>query len=418
MFCRNFKEFKETTCQHGLDSAFDLDCKGVDISIYDRLPVGLEADWDLIVKDTSVFLQTKYFHALGVEHANIRYTFATFHQEGRLIGVAAFHITIAETTDLGANLRNRIVRTAIGHLTKRAGLKFKVLVLGNSFATGDHGFRFIEGIDILTCIAALNKSVELIQEREKENGNRISAVVVKDFYPAHFSMSDRFTDVGYSEFFVDPNMIMPINPQWISFEDYLGALTTKYRTKAKSALKKSDALTLVDLTSEDIDRYHDDLFRLYAQVYDRADFKLGKLDAQAFFSLKKQLKQCFMLKGYLLDGRLVGFQSGFYYNNILDAHFVGIDYTYNQSHAIYQRMLYEYIRAAIIMKSKQVVFGRTAMEIKSTVGAFPVDMKCYIRHRNKAPNALLKILFGYIKPGDFEQRIAFKQKELETLQIQ
>jgi hypothetical protein len=81
-------------------------------------------------------------------------------------------------------------------------------------------------------------------------------------------------------------------------------------------------------------------------------------------------------------------------------------------------MLYEYIREAIRMKTRQVIFGRTAMEIKSTVGAFPVDMKCYIRHRKKAPNALLKLLFGYIKPSDFEQRVAFKQKELETLQIQ
>ncbi|MBI1266881.1 MAG: GNAT family N-acetyltransferase [Cryomorphaceae bacterium] len=418
MFCRNFKEFKETTCKNGLDSPFNVDCKGVDIAIYDQLPAGIETEWDKVVQDTSVFLQTKYFHALGVEHANIRYTFATFHQSGKLIGVAAFHITIAETNDLGANLRNRIIRAAVGHLTRRAGLKFQVLVLGNSFATGDHGFRFVDGVDTATCIASLNSAVERIQEREKVRGNRISAVVVKDFYPAHFILSDRFADVGYSEFFVDPNMIMPINQAWGTFEDYLGALTTKYRTKAKSAMKKSESLTLVDLTSEDIDTYQADLFRLYEQVYERADFKLGKLEAQAFFALKLQLKQCFFLKGYLLDGKMVGFQSGFFYNNVLDAHFVGIDYAYNQSHAIYQRMLYEYIREAIRMKTRQVVFGRTAMEIKSTVGAFPVDMKCYIRHRKKAPNALLKLLFGYIKPGDFEQRVAFKQKELETLQIQ
>lgn len=417
MFCRNFKEFKHTACHSALDSPFSLECEDVEIQIFDELPEGVEASWDAVVKDTSVFLQTKYFRALGVQHATIRYTFALFYRNSELIGVAAFHIAIAETTDLGANLRNRFVRSAIGHLTKRAGLKFKVLVLGNSFATGDHGFRFVEGVDTVTTIGSLNNAIERIQEREKERNNKISAVVVKDFYPSHFSVSDRFTDVGYSDFFVDPNMVMPINPAWLTFDDYLSALTTKYRTKAKSALKKSEQLELIDLTSADIDKYHDDLFRLYEQVYNRADFKLGKLEAQSFFDLKHQLKQCFLLKGYLLDGKLVGFQSGFFYNNVLDAHFVGIDYTFNQTHAIYQRMLYEYIKEGIRMRNRQVIFGRTAMEIKSTVGAFPVDMKCYIRHRRKAPNTLLKVLFGYIKPGDFEQRVAFKQKELESLQL-
>jgi predicted N-acyltransferase len=333
------------------------------------------------------------------------------------MGVAAFHAAIAESADPAANLGNGVLKKAVSHLTKSRGLKFRVLVLGNSFATGDHGFRFRPEIEASAQIAALDRCIEMIQERSKSDGNKIGAVIVKDFYPQHFSLSDRFSDAGFSEFYVDPNMVMPVNRDWQSFDDYLNALTTKYRTKAKSALKKSEPLQIVDLTAEDIETYHDDLFRLYNQVYQRADFRLGKLEATAFFQLKKQLKQCFLLKGYLLDGKLVGFQSGFYYDNKLDAHFVGIDYEFNHSHAVYQRMLYEYIRAAIDMRMTQVIFGRTAMEIKSTVGAFPVDMKCYIRHRSKAPNTLLKILFGYIKPGEFEQRVAFKQAELAQLQL-
>jgi hypothetical protein len=119
-----------------------------------------------------------------------------------------------------------------------------------------------------------------------------------------------------------------------------------------------------------------------------------------------------MLKGYFLKGKLVGFQSGFEYNDSLDAHFVGIDYGINQEYSIYSRMLYDYVEEGIRRKVQRISFGRTAMEIKSTVGAFPVDLKCYIKHRSNTPNRLLKVLFHYVKPSEYDQRIPYKKQEM------
>ena len=63
--------------------------------------------------------------------------------------------------------------------------------------------------------------------------------------------------------------------------------------------------------------------------------------------------------------------------NNLDAHFVGINYEYNREYAVYQRMLYDYIQIAIENRLQQINFGRTASEIKSSVGAEPQNLTIY-----------------------------------------
>ena len=361
------------------------------ISVTDQLDHELAIAWDALVGDDSVFLHSRYFKALGDLGNHLSYRFATYHLEGTLVGVAAFQITEAESSDLGSNLENGGLLSGVANrLLRNRRLSFRVLVLGNSFATGEHGFRFKEEVSHEAMTAALAETIERIKDEQKECGKRISATVIKDFYPESFTATDRFTSHGYAEFYVDPNMIMPLKARWTTFDDYLNALTSKYRTKAKAALKRSSSLEVRDLSTEDMDQLHDELYALYEQVYQRADFRLGRLDADCFFNLKRNLQECFMLKGYFVQGKLVGFQSGFFYDGWLDAHFVGIDYTLNHEYAIYQRMLYEYIQAGIQQRVNKISFGRTAMEIKSTVGAFPVDLKCYIRHRSKAPNHLLK----------------------------
>ncbi len=300
-------------------------------------------------------------------------------------------------------------------------MRFRVLVLGNSFATGEHGFVFKDDVDHAIQGALLLKAIDIIEAACKEKGNRIAATVIKDFYPHSFGISEHFNEEGYAEFFVDPNMVMTLKAEWKSFDDYLASLTTKYRTKAKAAFKKSADIELKDFDLEDLLAHREELFSLYEKVYDRADFRLGKLNGEVFSRMKENLGDAFTLKGYFLNGKLVGFQSAFKYENWIDTHFVGIDYNLNYQYSIYSRMLYEYIKMGIENGVKQISFGRTASEIKSTVGAYPIDVKCYIRHRTKTSNALLKILFSYIRPSEFSQRMPFKQdvvKSIDDYQMQ
>ncbi|MCB0761008.1 MAG: hypothetical protein KDC12_05745 [Flavobacteriales bacterium] len=414
MQCRNFNEFKQSLESGKDESPFQRSDAGLHILIHESVDDLDPERWNSISQNQSIFLQTDYIRAMEASfHGELEYRFACFFENGVLVGIAAFQITHCETPDLSSNLNgeNKIISWFARLFSNDNGvLRFNIMVLGNAFASGEHGFVFRPEIDGQRAYQAVLDAVEIIREREKEREERISAVLVKDFYPESFELCNTFANENYHEFLVDPNMIMPLRPEWTTYEDYLASLTTKYRTKAKSAFKKSAGLRLETLGTEEISHYQKEIEYLYSQVHDKADFKVGKMNFEAFVNLSAYLGDRFFFKALFLEERMVGFLTGFEYAGMLDAHFVGIDYELNLEHAIYPRMLYEYVIEGINRKAQKISFGRTAMEIKSTVGAFPVDLKCFIRHRHAAPNHLLKVLFNFIKPSNFDQKVPYKKE--------
>ena len=58
------------------------------------------------------------------------------------------------------------------------------------------------------------------------------------------------------------------------------------------------------------------------------------------------------------------------------------------------------VKQGIDRQLKHVVFARTAMEIKSSVGATPQNYICYIRHENLILNQLVPFLVKYVGPNN------------------
>ena len=72
-------------------------------------------------------------------------------------------------------------------------------------------------------------------------------------------------------------------------------------------------------------------------------------------------------------------------------------------------MLYDMLEFAINNKFKTVVYARTAMEIKSSVGAEAGPMVVYLKHTNGFLNAVLKQIFKLMNPSeDWHERHPFK----------
>jgi hypothetical protein len=84
-------------------------------------------------------------------------------------------------------------------------------------------------------------------------------------------------------------------------------------------------------------------------------------------------------------------------------------------YAVYSRMLYDFIELAIAQHSAMVVFGRTAAEIKSTVGALPVNMYCSIRHPRRISNYVMSCVMSYVKPGTYPIRQPWKVEAKQQL---
>ena len=86
--------------------------------------------------------------------------------------------------------------------------------------------------------------------------------------------------------------------------------------------------------------------------------------------------------------------------DVLDAHFLGYDPVYLQENQLYLNMLYDLVREGIDKKVAQIDMSRTAVEIKSTVGAIPYDMFLYLKHTNAMLNKTVDFVLGLVKPEE------------------
>ncbi|MDX8552512.1 peptidogalycan biosysnthesis protein [Tenacibaculum sp. 1B UA] len=287
---------------------------------------------------------------------------------------------------------------------------FKILTCGNTFVSGEHGIFIKPNQDKKQIVKQLAKAIVAF---EKDISKEIiDAFMLKDFVNESLFITDALHSVGYNSFNVDPNMMLTLDDNWNTFDDYLAVLKTKYRVKAKKALQKSRDLRTEEVTIDSLKQLLPNMTLLYKNVSNKASFNLGYFNIETYISLKENLKDDYVIKVYWLGDKLVGFLSGIKNQNSLDAHFVGIDYTVNKSYAIYQRMLYDYILLGIDNNIKTINFGRTASEIKSSVGATPQDLTIYLRHRKSIPNRILSLFLNRIKPTEFRLIKPFKTKKV------
>jgi hypothetical protein len=125
--------------------------------------------------------------------------------------------------------------------------------------------------------------------------------------------------------------------------------------------------------------------------------------------LKRELNTNFKVFGYYLDDTLIGFYTLILNGNILETYFLGYDESHQYQNQLYLNMLYDMLEFAIQNKFASIVYARTAMEIKSSIGAKPKRMYVYLKHTNSFMNASLQGIFQLMNPSrDWEERHPFK----------
>ena len=133
-----------------------------------------------------------------------------------------------------------------------------------------------------------------------------------------------------------------------------------------------------------------------------------------FSDVKKIFGDTFTINGFFYEGKLIGFGSSFAMaNGTLDAHYIGFDYDLNKQFDLYQNILYCAINEGIKHKCKYVNLGRTASEIKTTVGAKPENLICYIKPQNTISKLIQKPFISFLQPSDWIPRNPFKEEGSE-----
>jgi predicted N-acyltransferase len=373
--------------------------------------------WDKIAGENK-FLHSNYLKALEKTlPAGISFRYCIMHENKIPVAICYFQIADLTSKELGSlidfdNYGNII--SAVGNKINKvlfAGNKFSsnnLLVCGSLFISGEHGIACADQTFFPVCVKLIPEVMEIISRQIEEKNGRVVCFSVKDFYDPSDVSAKVLLQSRFHRMVIDPNMIFFIKKDWIKFDDYLDAMSAKYRLRANNVMKKLEALQMRYLTAEDIEAEKESLEKLYLQVQKKAPVKIVRVNYNYFHILKSRLKDEFVLRAFYLKGKMIAFTSGFKFGDHYEAHFIGIDYHYNKSYSLYQNILYDFIHEAIKNKSTQLVFGRTAMEIKSTVGAAAYPLYSYLKFSNKFLNSLIKPFIPSEKNENWIPRNPFK----------
>jgi len=233
--------------------------------------------------------------------------------------------------------------------------------------------------------------------------------VFKEHWPGDEEAARLLQGRGYHALATDVNMVLAVDPAWKDLEGYQQALTAKARTRLRSILERSSALEVRDLDAGAIAASTGRMQELLDAVLEQSPYIFGRLKVEAYAGWKERFGDAMVLRGYWLDGELVGFSAAFVNGDCLDAQFVGIDYARNRQHAIYLRMLVDLLELAISRGLRRVNYGRTSEQAKSGLGAVPVAMGVHVKLCNRVTNQLAGPFIRKVRPAAFELRAPFRR---------
>lgn len=363
------------------------------------------AQWQALIPKHKLLHNLEYLQSLEKNqngHTTFRYVFVK--QNEKVIGVAYFQIVQFK----GSQLSNYRASNFLYRIFQRMALPFlkvKMLASGNLLMTGENGFFFLPETSDETIAEAYLQVVNTLLENDKDT----QAFLMSNVFGAQAILKQKFLNRSFYSIDEEPDMQMVLRKEWKHFSDYLQSLSSKYRVRAKRCLVQSKVLEKRELSLEEIQHFGKQIFELYQETIAHASFSLVELQEDFFVKQKKIFKERYVLFAYFLNGNLVGFNSLYCNENSGDVHYVGLNYEVNKTHAVYQRMLYDMIECGIGKGFTHLHFGRTATEIKSSVGATPVWVSGLIKFKNPLINYwIAQPLSAAIKPKDFVLRNPFK----------
>jgi predicted N-acyltransferase len=378
----------------------------ITFSIYKSVK-DLPQEWDVVGR-SNAFLQTPYLQVLEQSApTNMECFYIGIFEEQQLIGVSlSQYLDLNKLESFGE--RDQCLKTYIRNFVFK-NFASHVLFLGNNMITGQNGYAFSKPMDY-DCISVilLNCSDALVAYFAQKKV-KIHIVSFKDFYKNSASELKKHAFAPIYEFNTQPNMIFELDKNWRSEVDYVSAFTKKYRDQFKRARKKSEGITTREMNLKEIIEHESRIYQLYHHVAKNAPFNTFFLAEDHFTVFKKQCGNRFVMVGYFLENELIGFHSLLLNGEVLETYFLGYDEQIQKEKMLYLNMLYNMTAFGIEHQFKKIIFGRTALEIKSSIGAEPIMMSGFIFHTNSFINKFMPKIFPKLEPTlAWQQRHPFK----------
>ncbi|MBA2610424.1 MAG: hypothetical protein H0U95_00540 [Bacteroidetes bacterium] len=390
-------------------------------SLYEKASALPEKDWEAISKKNTIFLEKEFLKIVETgEYTKLMSRYVIVYFKGEPCGIIYFQIVDFKAGVFGNLLDHQVesIRSKRLNLfekyidSNKDEVLLRLFTCGNNLVSGEYGFLFDKKISKDQAHALLLKITDIVSKEEKL-ARTISAILLKDFH-SPLMPTELFEDEGYSDFFVEPNLIVEIPENVDSVSAYTALFSKKYRNRAKSIFKSIEGVEIKYLNKNEIKLHEKELYKLYEGIFEKAKFKLIKLPQNYFSSVKTIYENDFTVKAFFHENKIIAFASSFLMpDKSLEAHYIGFDYELNNQFNLYQNILYAMLDEAIKNKRTKVNLGRTAAEIKTTVGAKAENLICYIKPQNTISKLIQKPFISFLQPAKWVPRNPFKEEGVE-----
>ncbi|MFN8283863.1 MAG: hypothetical protein U0U67_11655 [Chitinophagales bacterium] len=280
----------------------------------------------------------------------------------------------------------------------------KLLNLGNVFFTGDKGIIAKEESEVVEQLPLFFEAVKSTFKEKKPAASLLANIYLKDE-----EKCSRFCEQSFHPFITEPDMFMQLDENWHSMADYMNALSSKYRVRTKKIVSTSADIVKKDFCKEEVIAYKNEIQLLYNNVVNNVAFNMATLNIDFFENVKELYGDRCVVSGYFLHNNLVGFSCVFHLEtDTMHVHYIGLNYDVNKEYKLYNRMLLDFVEFGIQCRVKHIHFGRTATEIKTTIGAKPNPLRAYLKMNNRFFNMALPTFLKRIKPPEYVVRNPFK----------
>lgn len=383
---------------------------GFQFSLADSIHQVRPDHWDTLTAGASVCLSRAYLECLeAAGPANLRTHYALVYRGARPVAALACQSVEVAGGGLPSKGSANRLKTARDKALDR--MRARVLVCGNLLCWGPQGAAFAADEAPEELWPAVAEALYRIRRADKLFGET-GLVMVKDL-PAGDAAEAPLAAFSYRPFDTEPNMVLPLKPEWRDFEAYLAAMKSDYRSGIRKQIRDIEAagLTLERLDAAQVEQERAALHGLYLQVHEKQKMRLVTLPEGWIPALAARFGAAFrttVLRNR--EGRLVGFITTLKDGEGAIGYTIGFDKATAATGApLYLRLLYAMVEDAIGLGAAWASLGRTALEPKAKLGAKPQPLRCHLRHRIPAMNAVVTALLRVLpEPAQPPERTPFK----------
>lgn len=356
----------------------------------------LPENWNQLTVD-NIFLSKEYLAILEKSApTNMTCHFIGLFKDGELAGIALSQfLDLNKMESFGE--RDKCIKTAVRNVVFKHFCSH-ILIIGNNMLTGQNAFAFSDKIESIQALKALKNASKKLEIIFKNKGLKVHITTFKDFATEETAGFHQAGFQNYFQYSTQPNMFFEIPNNWKSEQYYIDALSKKYRDQYKRARKKAEGIEKRKMHLEDIIKHEETIYELYHHVAKNAHFNTFFLPKNHFRTFKEILKDKFLFYGYFLDEKLIGFNTLIKNGEVMDTYFLGYDDSVQREKMLYLNMLYDMVAYSINKGFKEIIFARTALEIKSSVGAKPQEMFGFAEHSNPVVDLAFEKVFCYLEP--------------------